>query len=453
MVEHKNIISLAALVLYVVSGPALARPTPGNPSSRPEACSGLETQFEEPAGVLTLEDAIGLSLARNPELKASCWRVASAEAAALQEGLVPNPELEFEIEEFGGTGQFEDGDSRETTVLISQQIELGGKRKRRKDTAVKEIQIAGWDYGVVRHDILARVKTAFYEVLLAREGLELAEERATIAQQVHKTVSARVRAGKVSPVEEIKSANILSRAGIELSAAKGNLETARKNLSLLWGSSKPRFTRAAGDLYSVSPPPSLEKLMERIDQSPELSRWSAEMESRQAGLRLAKSLAVPDISLGFGIKSFAETDDTAYVAQASVSLPLFDRNQGGTRQARYLMAETEEAGRSARSQARGRLLDAHREMSLAFERAETLREQVLPGAEKVFEAVSIGYRARKFGYLELLDAQERLAEANAEYLEALSSYHRSKAELERLIGSDLESIIAKADQPDTGEKK
>ena len=52
--------------------------------------------------LLTLEVAIRRALELNPLLKAADAGVSSADARALQAGLWPNPELELEVENFGG---------------------------------------------------------------------------------------------------------------------------------------------------------------------------------------------------------------------------------------------------------------------------------------------------------------------------------------------------------------
>ena len=70
----------------------------------------------------------------NPELAASTWDVRSGEARIIQAGLFPNPEIDVEVENFGGSREVEnpDGtsdslkrfDEYEGTVLLSQLIRI-----------------------------------------------------------------------------------------------------------------------------------------------------------------------------------------------------------------------------------------------------------------------------------------------------------------------------------------
>src|SRR5262245_24761302 len=92
----------------------------------------LPTQADES---LALADALARALRDNPELRVFPYRQRAAEAEALQAGLRPNPELEVEFENFAGTGKLHGIDELETTLSLSQLVELGGKRQRRVERA------------------------------------------------------------------------------------------------------------------------------------------------------------------------------------------------------------------------------------------------------------------------------------------------------------------------------
>lgn len=47
----------------------------------------------------------------------------------------------------------------------------------------------------------------------------------------------------------------------------------------------------------------------------------------------------------------------------------------------------------------------------------------------------------KFGFLELLDSQRALFEARGKFIEALATYHKATADIERLTGSSIDSAL------------
>jgi len=86
--------------------------------------------YAGPLGELTLEDAVSLALQHNPLLAAGTQALSAADARVVQAGLLPNPELEIEVENFGGSADLGGFESAESTAVISQPILLGGKRSR-----------------------------------------------------------------------------------------------------------------------------------------------------------------------------------------------------------------------------------------------------------------------------------------------------------------------------------
>ena len=116
------------------------------PTREPEPSASLPqaSPVEEVEGDLVLRDALAAALLHNPDLARFGYDVRSAEARAVQAGLWLNPELGFEAENIGGSGDFEGIESAEVTLALSQTFPLGGDIQRRKDLARLQGRLAGW---------------------------------------------------------------------------------------------------------------------------------------------------------------------------------------------------------------------------------------------------------------------------------------------------------------------
>jgi outer membrane protein, heavy metal efflux system len=414
------------------------------PPLRPFSAPPATTPPETPTDVLTLRQALALALLQNPELSAFTWEVRAAEARTLQAGLRPNPELGLEVENVAGTGAFQGGRSVETTLRLSQVIELGGKRARRLRVAALERDLAAWDYETKRVEVLTEVAQAFVEVLRAQERLAAETDLVRLAEQVLATVAERVKAGKASPVEETKADVALSTSRVALERARRELVATRQRLAATWGSSTPTFQHAEGAFETVAAPPSAEALAERIIDNPDLARWGTELQQRQAAVDLAEVQKIPDLTAGGGVRHLNEADAAALVFSFSMPLPVVNRNQGAILEAQHRLAKAGEERRAAVVRVRTALAAAYATLTAAFAEATTLREESIPGARRVFEATSEGYRQGKFSLLDVLDAQRTLFEAKGQYIEALATYHKAVAEAERLIGGELATVIGLA---------
>lgn len=80
---------------------------------------GDEAATEGPAGTLTLRQALGSALMRNPELRAFSWEVRAREAAALQAGLLHNPTIGADLQDLGVSASPESVPQPQATLTLS----------------------------------------------------------------------------------------------------------------------------------------------------------------------------------------------------------------------------------------------------------------------------------------------------------------------------------------------
>ena len=401
----------------------------------------------EPNDILTLGRVLSLTLMHNPELKVFSLETRAAQARQLQISLWPNPEIEVEMENTGGTGELSDFDAAETTIRLSQLIELGDKSYKRKKAASFDKELADLDYQNKRLEIFCEATKAFIWVLKAQEKLQLSNELLKLAEESFETVKKIVDAGKDSPVEKTRASVTFSTIKIMHSEAQRNLEYSRKQLASFWAQDKPLFKQAAGDLESIEQLPVLEDLAEQLKLTPQYVRWEAEIKKSQAQLNLEKSKAVGDITIGAGVQRFNETDDNAFVFGVSIPLPISDRNQGAKLEAVYNLAKSKEQQKAAWLQLQSEFNETYQEFANSYNVAMSLKNEVLPAAIEMFNASTTAYQEGKVDYLNLLDAQRTLFDVKDQYIENLATYHGAKTDIERLTGKKIETInISESEQ-------
>jgi cobalt-zinc-cadmium efflux system outer membrane protein len=112
---------------------------------------------------LTLPQALQRALAANPRLTEADREVAMAAGRRLQAGAIPNPEISFELDNAFGTGALRGLTSAESTLQLSQLIELGGKREARVAAGSAELDVTRWERAALRLDIASDTANAFFE--------------------------------------------------------------------------------------------------------------------------------------------------------------------------------------------------------------------------------------------------------------------------------------------------
>ncbi len=438
--------ALVVVYLLATTGVTWAQSAAGLPVA-PPATSTKNISYNNPKSSgqstsgLTLAEALNLALKNNPSLAAFAEEIRAKDAAALQAGLLPNPDLAVEVENFAGEDELEGFDGAETTIALSQLIELGGKRGKRLQVATLEKDLADWDYQSKKLDVLAGTAKAFIQVLAAEQMQVQTEELVRLSEKTFAAVAARVEAGKVPPMEQTRAQVELASARTEANKARRELAAARSRLVSFWGARQPEFQQTVGDLTTINPVPGEEEFSSLLINNPDLARWDSEINQGEAGVTLARSQAIPDVTFSFGVRNLQESDSNALVAGIELPLPLFDRNQGGVSEARATLAKTRRERRAAETEARAGLAEAWQNLAASHAEATTLRDEILPGAQSAFETAEFGYREGKFDFLQMLDAQRTLFEVKGQYLQALAAYHLGRTEVERLIGAPLHDLL------------
>jgi cobalt-zinc-cadmium efflux system outer membrane protein len=412
--------------LCALAGFGLVHPAPAL-ASEPMALSATKH-------VLTLEEALSRTLVSGPDLTVATEELRAVEAEATLAGRLPNPELTVSLENAAGDGLYSGTDAAELTVELNQPIELGGKRKLRREAAELGRQLAANGQMLARADVLAATRQRFIAVLAAQEKLALAREQAELAAQSLMAADERIKAGKAPAIDRLRLQGEASRASLAVAQAERTLAADRQMLAAGWGDAQPDFDRVDGDLSVLPTVPPLDEVDATLEQSAVALNRRITTELSSIELERSKVGRIPDPSLTVGWRRFKESDDNAMVFGISVPLPLFGQGREAVAAAssRYNSAKAREV--SERNQARAALRSAWRALADAKAEAEVFSGQVVPAAAEGFAAAEFGYRAGKFGLLELLDAQRTLFEARQQQLTARTDCHLAAIELRRLQG-------------------
>ncbi|MEJ0087374.1 MAG: TolC family protein [Pseudomonadota bacterium] len=383
---------------------------------------------------LTLARALDTALARNPELAASAFELTAAQARLTQARLRPNPEVSLELENFGGDGARRGTEALETTLVLSQVVELGGKRSARMAVADSGFELADIERRAHQLDLLAETTRRFIDAAAARERLVFSRQAARLAAESFSAISQRVDAAR-SPVAERSRARIaVTRAQIDLRQAERLARSTRYELAATFGDAEPQFAEVSADLYGFASSLPFNAWFEKLARNPELLRFASDTRLRDAQLRLAQAQARPDLSVSIGVRRFQDSGDAALVAAVSMPMAWGNRNQGAIAEARAQRAQSGAEQAAALNRLRSTLFALHSQAEAARETALALRDDAVPQAREALSQTQAGYDVGRFSFLELASAQAELLELQGAAIDAAADHHRLRAELERLTG-------------------
>lgn len=379
---------------------------------------------------LTIEDAVARALDAAPLLKAREEGLRAADGAYRQAGARPNPELLIEVENFGGSGAFDDVDSAEFSYSLAQQVERRGKRRARRAVAGADREIAGFNVERTRLDVIFSAQSAFVEALAADAVLDLARARAESAAETSRAAARRVAAARDAKGAGDSASAAAAAANAAHARAGRERDLAYRQLALIAGLDAPAIRLAAP--WFRSPPSPGGATGARPADSPDLAVLKSAEDRAEAAVLHERAAARPDPTISLGLRNLRETRDTAAILSVSMPLAFFNRNKGAIARAeaeRRQAAFEREAGELALSR---EIVRARGALDAAAAEAEALGRDVIPHAESALANARAGYARGAFSYLDISGAEAALFDFRAREVDALRRAHLAKAEFDRL---------------------
>jgi outer membrane protein, heavy metal efflux system len=402
-------------------------------------------QAETGSDPMTADDLVRHALAANAELAAARLDIERRRARLQQAGLRPNPTLDVGQQ----NGVFNSPGERETMVGISLPLELGGKRQRRIDLARAEFEATEADVADRERRLANAVLAAHSEALAALHELSITEELNTVDVEGVRVVEARVSEGDAAPLELNLLRVEVDRLRSRRSLIEGRLRAAMLKLQSLAGMPLDRPLRLRESLPAivpVEPPGSLESAIETaLRIRPDLKLARLEEEVAQAGMRLARAQAAPDLSLftRYGINR--STIDTTPIGPltdldrllsfgVSITLPIFNRNQGAKTEAATAITQAQRRREFVEQVVRAEVMSAYARYHAASNALATFERGVIARSNENIRVIRGAYQIGGFRITELLNEQRRLLDAQREYTEAMAERYRAWADLQAAIG-------------------
>lgn len=407
----------------------------------------LLARYFDPLQGVSSNDLVRRALASNAELLAARLEIERARARLRQAGLRPNPTIDVEQT----TGRFTGaaGES-EVSVGVAVPLELGGKRRRRIELARAEFEAVEAEVADRERRLTNEVRASYAEALAALRELATLEELNTLDLQTTRFVQARVNEGETAPIELNQLRVEVERLRSRRALVEGRLQVSLLKLKSLTGVPANELIRLREDIASAglsSPPQSLEAATEvALRSRPDLKLARLNVEVAQAGLRLARSYGVPDVTpFTRYSQSRSVFDDTPVgplrdrdkliTFGVSIGIPVFNRNQGATAEAATAITQAERRLEFVEAVVRSEVQSAYARYEAARAAVVTFEQGVIPRSTENIRTIRAAYQIGAFSITDLLVEQRRLVDAQREFTEALTEQYRALADIQAAIGS------------------
>jgi outer membrane protein, heavy metal efflux system len=406
------------------------------------------------AEAVTLEQAEKMAGETNPTLRQAEAEIRAAKAREGQAGLYPNPSVGYTGDEIrgGSVGGGKQG------FFVQQTIVTGGKLKKSREVYGAETKLAEIEAQEQRTRVQTAVKMAFLRVLAAQEWLEARRDLARIAEETAQTQRELLNTGQADESEVLEAEVDAERMRMAARMQENTLREEWRSLAAVIGQPDLAIETVAGDLEKGWPELNEEEAVAAIaKQSPAVQIAETSTGRAQSVLAQAKREPIPDIQVRAGMEynhellgSVPFATGWEGMAEASVEIPLFNRDQGNIAAAQAEIDRSEQEKRRVALTLRERAATVVDEYANARLMALEYRDEMLPQAKKAYSLLVDKYGKMLASYPRVLDAQRKLYELQLEYIAALEGVWTNGVALQGYLltdGLEAPSRPSEVDRP------
>jgi cobalt-zinc-cadmium efflux system outer membrane protein len=436
---RKNALMLATTFLCSMTLVMVARPqekTPPVPMNQPMQHHHGDVPLVKPeyprmgraqenasGPLVTLEQIEKMANETNPTLRQAEAEMRAAKARQQQAGLYPNPSVGYIGDEIrgGSVGGGKQG------FFVQQTIVTGGKLGKGREVFGAEGKLAEIEAQEQRTRVTTAVKMSFLRVLAAQEWLEARRDLAKIAEDSAETQRELMNTGQADESEVLEAEVEAQRMRMAARMQENTLREEWRSLAAVIGQPALPLATVAGDLERGWPQLNEEEAVETIaKQSPAVRIAETASGRAQAVLARAQREPIPDILVRAGMEYNHETLGSVPwakgwegLAEASVEIPFFNRNQGNIAAARADIERAEQEKARVALTLRERAATVVDEYANAKLMAVEYRDEILPHAKKAYSLLVDKYGQMLASHPRVLEAQRKLYELQIEYIAAL----------------------------------
>ena len=375
----------------------------------------------------------------NPTLRAQAQSIESNRASEITAGLRPNPQFQ--------------NDTTSATVGIYQEVEIGGKRSARMESARLATSISQTDSADVRRSLTLNLRQAFIAALQAKSDLQFAQDNLADYQKVVDINQTMFKQGAISRANFLRIQLEMLQFQTDLDDASLSLKTAKATLRGLVGAANlpPDFV-IEGELQTIPLNKNLAELQQLATANrPDLKSAETTRQKVAADLRLAKANGWPDPTIGTsylhtgneigGPEWFqpfypkGSSSNAMGLGIASISIPLFNRNQGEVARARSEQLRADFLADAARNQVLQDVETAYASFESSRERVRLYEQTCLSESKESLDIEQFSLQRGGASILDFLDSERTYRSTQLAYRQQLAAYLTDLAQLEAVVGT------------------
>lgn len=329
-------------------------------------------------------------------------------------------------------------------LMAEQILPISGKNRLRGNAASAEAASAFEALRRRQLDVVAKARAAYFRLANSIKQLELNRKNADLLKQFVEISRAKLATGERSQADVLSGETELAKLDEAQYDFQREILEAQTELNVLMDR-PPENPLGHPQELSFQPVnlllPKLESLA--LANRPEIVAADRKIEAANSRLEAARKEWIPEPALRVegdrynGAAQVVSEVDVGF----SINLPWFNRTKyrSAIRENERMVEAARQELETARSEALGLVVNQFHSVETFHHHTELYQAKLLPLSRESVNTRRAGYESDKTTFLEILTAQQTAQDVESMYWDHLAHYQIALAELEALIGVDLQA--------------
>lgn len=398
---------------------------------------------QQVAGTLTLKEAEQRFLERNLSLIAEQYNIDMAQAQVLQAKLFENPVISLEQNVYNRLNgkYFDFGKEGEAVVEIEQVIHLAGQRNKQVRLEKINKEIAEYQFEEVMRTLRQELNEKFVEVYFLSKSIAIYEKEVNSLQVLLGGMKIQQEKGNISLMEISRLESMLFSLRKEKNERENDLLTTRGELNLLLNLPEDTQVQLSLDEEVLQQLDlsqlSFADLKAIINERPDQKIARSTVNASRANLKLQKSMAFPEFSVKGNYDRVGNFINDYFAIGVSLSVPIFNRNQGNIKAARFSIQQAGVQQEYAANRADMELFTAYTSLEKATQLYQSTNMNLERNFEKLITGVNENFTRKNISLLEFIDYYDSYKETCIQLYEIKKNVFLAMENLNTVVGQNV----------------
>lgn len=382
-------------------------------------------------------------LERNLSLIAERYNIDMAQAQVLQAKLFENPVISLEQNVYNRLNgkYFDFGKEGEAVVEIEQVIHLAGQRNKQVRLEKINKEIAEYQFEEVMRTLRQELNEKFVEVYFLSKSIAIYEKEVNSLQVLLGGMKIQQEKGNISLMEISRLESMLFSLRKEKNERENDLLTTRGELNLLLNLPEDTQVQLSLDEEVLQQLDlsqlSFADLKAIINERPDQKIARSTVNASRANLKLQKSMAFPEFSVKGNYDRVGNFINDYFAIGVSLSVPIFNRNQGNIKAARFSIQQAGVQQEYAANRADMELFTAYTSLEKATQLYQSTNMDLERNFEKLITGVNENFTRKNISLLEFIDYYDSYKETCIQLYEIKKNVFLAMENLNTVVGQNV----------------